>query len=142
MFMATSFDRLLLHAVCQYMDLASASKYTEQLHHSNWWHCFFVVIECFAGVFVSAKYKINKPMCFITGTTYNGTRQTKVVNKQEGFLPPSPLLSAFLEQKSWDDWSNPALPLELASIKYRSPTSFIYWSALCSFLLQICRLLA
>ncbi|XP_062869308.1 R3H domain-containing protein 4 [Trichomycterus rosablanca] len=56
--LTSSFDRLLLHAICQYMDLASAS------------------------------------------TTHNGTRQTKVVNKQDEFLPPSPLLSAYLEQKS------------------------------------------
>ncbi|XP_034561207.1 R3H domain-containing protein 4 [Notolabrus celidotus] len=54
----TSFERLLLHAVCQYMDLVSAS------------------------------------------TDYNGTRQTEVVNKQEEFLPPGRLLSAYLEQMS------------------------------------------
>ncbi|MCJ8737840.1 hypothetical protein PDJAM_G00028700 [Pangasius djambal] len=53
-----SFERLLLHAICQYMDLASAS------------------------------------------TDCNGARQTKVVNKQEEFLPPSPLLSAYLGQRS------------------------------------------
>ncbi|KAM9848492.1 R3H domain-containing protein 4 [Aulostomus maculatus] len=54
----SSFERLLLHAVCQYMDLASAS------------------------------------------TDYNGSRQTEVVNKQEEFLPPTPLLSAYLDQLS------------------------------------------
>ncbi|KAI5614667.1 R3H domain-containing protein 4, partial [Silurus asotus] len=56
--LSSSFDRLLLHAICQYMDLASAS------------------------------------------TDCNGARQTKVVNKQGEFLPPSPLLSAYLGQKS------------------------------------------
>ncbi|XP_060734101.1 R3H domain-containing protein 4 isoform X1 [Tachysurus vachellii] len=56
--LSNSFERLLLHAICQYMDLASAS------------------------------------------TDCNGSRQTKVVNKQEEFLPPSPLLSAYLEQRS------------------------------------------
>ncbi|XP_030639952.1 R3H domain-containing protein 4 [Chanos chanos] len=54
----SSYERLLLHAVCQYMDLVSAS------------------------------------------SNRNGARQTKVVNKQEEFLPPSPLLSAYLEQLS------------------------------------------
>ncbi|XP_036442298.1 R3H domain-containing protein 4 [Colossoma macropomum] len=56
--LGSSFERLLLHAICQYMDLVSASS------------------DC------------------------NGARQTKVVNKQEGFLPPCPLLSAYLEQMS------------------------------------------
>ncbi|XP_029002819.1 R3H domain-containing protein 4 [Betta splendens] len=56
--LASSFERLLLHAICQYMDLSSAS------------------------------------------TDNNGSRQTKVVNKQENFLPPSPLLSVYLEQLS------------------------------------------
>ncbi|XP_071773347.2 R3H domain-containing protein 4 [Centroberyx gerrardi] len=56
--LGSSFERLLLHAVCQYMDLVSASS------------------DC------------------------NGARQTEVVNKQEEFLPPSPLLSAYLEQMS------------------------------------------
>ncbi|KAF7703474.1 R3H domain-containing protein 4 [Silurus meridionalis] len=56
--LSSSFERLLLHAICQYMDLASAS------------------------------------------TDCNGARQTKVVNKQGEFLPPSPLLSAYLGQKS------------------------------------------
>ncbi|XP_064187580.1 R3H domain-containing protein 4 isoform X2 [Anguilla rostrata] len=54
--LGSSFERLLLHAVCQYMDLVSASS------------------DC------------------------NGARQTEVVNKQDEFLPPSPLLSAYLEQ--------------------------------------------
>ncbi|XP_026199723.1 R3H domain-containing protein 4 [Anabas testudineus] len=52
--LASSFERLLLHAVCQYMDLVSAS------------------------------------------TDNNGSRQTEVVNKQEEFLPPTPLLSVYL----------------------------------------------
>ncbi|XP_053706953.1 R3H domain-containing protein 4 isoform X1 [Synchiropus splendidus] len=52
----SSFERLLLHAVCQYMDLVSES------------------------------------------TDYNGLRQTEVVNKQEEFLPPTLLLSAYLDQ--------------------------------------------
>ncbi|XP_028818239.1 R3H domain-containing protein 4 isoform X2 [Denticeps clupeoides] len=56
--LSSSFQRLLLHAVCQYMDLISASS------------------DC------------------------NGVRQTKVVNKQEKFLPPRLLLSAYLEQLS------------------------------------------
>ncbi|XP_072516708.1 R3H domain-containing protein 4 [Salminus brasiliensis] len=56
--LGSSFERLLLHAICQYMDLVSASS------------------DC------------------------NGARQTKVVNKQEEFLPPCPLLSAYLEQMS------------------------------------------
>lgn len=56
--LASSFERLLLHAVCQYMDLVSAS------------------------------------------TNYNKSRQTEVVNKQEEFLPPRLLLSAYLEQMS------------------------------------------
>ncbi|CAN9500930.1 unnamed protein product [Ophioblennius macclurei] len=56
--LTSSFERLLLHAVCQYMDLFSAS------------------------------------------TDYNGSRQTEVVNKQEEFLPPRLLLSAYLEQMS------------------------------------------
>ncbi|XP_071369915.1 R3H domain-containing protein 4 [Centroberyx affinis] len=56
--LGSSFERLLLHAVCQYMDLVSASS------------------DC------------------------HGARQTEVVNKQEEFLPPSPLLSAYLEQMS------------------------------------------
>ncbi|XP_013862742.1 R3H domain-containing protein 4 [Austrofundulus limnaeus] len=56
--LSSSFERLLLHAICQYMDLVSAS--------------------------------IN----------YNGSRQTEVVNKQEEFLPPNLLLSAYLEQMS------------------------------------------
>ncbi|XP_034738187.1 R3H domain-containing protein 4 [Etheostoma cragini] len=56
--LGSSFERLLLHAVCQYMDLVSAS------------------------------------------TDYNGSRQTEVVNKQEEFLPPRPLLSVYLEQMS------------------------------------------
>ncbi|XP_055039631.1 R3H domain-containing protein 4 isoform X2 [Misgurnus anguillicaudatus] len=54
--LGSSYERLLLHAVCQYMDLTSASS------------------DC------------------------NGARQTEVVNKQEAFLPPEPLLSAYLEQ--------------------------------------------
>ncbi|XP_051957163.1 R3H domain-containing protein 4 [Xyrauchen texanus] len=54
--LSSSYERLLLHAVCQYMDLTSASS------------------DC------------------------NGARQTEVVNKQEEFLPPQPLLSAYLEQ--------------------------------------------
>ncbi|XP_030288555.1 R3H domain-containing protein 4 isoform X2 [Sparus aurata] len=56
--LASSFERLLLHAVCQYMDLVSASTY------------------------------------------HNGSRQTEVVNKQEEFLPPRLLLSAYVEQMS------------------------------------------
>ncbi|XP_031715269.1 R3H domain-containing protein 4 isoform X2 [Anarrhichthys ocellatus] len=56
--LASSFERLLLHAVCQYMDLVSAS------------------------------------------SDYNRSRQTEVVNKQEAFLPPTLLLSAYLEQMS------------------------------------------
>ncbi|XP_015249407.1 R3H domain-containing protein 4 [Cyprinodon tularosa] len=56
--LSSSFERLLLHAICQYMDLVSAS------------------------------------------IDYNGSRQTKVVNKQEEFLPPGLLLSAYLEQMS------------------------------------------
>ncbi|XP_026873186.2 R3H domain-containing protein 4 [Electrophorus electricus] len=56
--LGSSFERLLLHALCQYMDLVSASS------------------DC------------------------NGARQTKVVNKQDEFLPPCPLLSAYLEQMS------------------------------------------
>lgn len=56
--LASSFQRLLLHAVCQYMDLVSASS------------------DC------------------------KGTRQTKVVNKQEDFQPPCPLLSVYLENMS------------------------------------------
>ncbi|XP_029905940.1 R3H domain-containing protein 4 [Myripristis murdjan] len=56
--LGSSFERLLLHAICQYMDLVSAS------------------------------------------TDCNGARQTEVVNKQEEFMPPSPLLSAYLEQMS------------------------------------------
>uniref|UniRef100_A0A3P9HQR4 R3H domain containing 4 n=1 Tax=Oryzias latipes TaxID=8090 RepID=A0A3P9HQR4_ORYLA len=54
--LSSSFERLLLHAICQYMDLLSAS------------------------------------------SDHKGSRQTEVVNKQEEFLPPSPLLSAYLEQ--------------------------------------------
>ncbi|XP_068599778.1 R3H domain-containing protein 4 [Brachionichthys hirsutus] len=56
--LASSFERLLLHAVCQYLDLVSAS------------------------------------------TFQDGSRQTEVVNKQEEFLPPRPLLSAYVEQMS------------------------------------------
>lgn len=56
--LTSSFDRLLLHAVCQYMDLVSAS------------------------------------------TDNNGSRQTEVVNKQEEFLPPQLLLSAYVEKMS------------------------------------------
>ncbi|KAF3690756.1 R3H domain-containing protein 4 [Channa argus] len=56
--LTSSFERLLLHAICQYMDLASAS-------NDN-----------------------------------NGLRQTEVVNKQEEFLPPTPLLSVYLERMS------------------------------------------
>ncbi|XP_018601282.1 R3H domain-containing protein 4 [Scleropages formosus] len=56
--LGSSFERLLLHAICQYMDLVSAS------------------------------------------TDCNGARQTEVVNKQEEFLPPKPLLSVYLEQMS------------------------------------------
>ncbi|XP_043108665.1 R3H domain-containing protein 4 [Puntigrus tetrazona] len=56
--LSNSYERLLLHAICQYMDLTSASS------------------DC------------------------NGARQTEVVNKQEAFLPPQPLLSAYLEQLS------------------------------------------
>ncbi|KAJ8278671.1 hypothetical protein COCON_G00057370 [Conger conger] len=56
--LGSSFERLLLHAVCQYMDLVSASS------------------DC------------------------NGARQTEVVNKQDAFLPPNPMLSAYLEQLS------------------------------------------
>ncbi|XP_041087123.1 R3H domain-containing protein 4-like [Polyodon spathula] len=52
----SSYERLLLHAICQYMDLVSASS------------------DC------------------------DGKRQTEVVNKQEEFLPPGLLLSAYLEQ--------------------------------------------
>lgn len=54
----SSFERLLLHAVCQYMDLVSLS------------------------------------------TDSKGSRQTEVMNKQSQFLPPSPLLSAYLEGTS------------------------------------------
>ncbi|XP_047443909.1 R3H domain-containing protein 4 [Mugil cephalus] len=56
--LTSSFERLLLHAICQYMDLVSAS------------------------------------------SDYNGSRQTEVVNKQEEFLPPGLLLSAYLGQMS------------------------------------------
>uniref|UniRef100_A0A8C1B0G2 R3H domain containing 4 n=2 Tax=Cyprinus carpio TaxID=7962 RepID=A0A8C1B0G2_CYPCA len=56
--LSSSYERLLLHAVCQYMALTSASS------------------DC------------------------NGARQTEVVNKQEEFLPPQPLLSVYLEQLS------------------------------------------
>ncbi|XP_014872492.1 R3H domain-containing protein 4 [Poecilia latipinna] len=56
--LSSSFERLLLHAICQYMDLVSAS--------------------------------IN----------YNGSRQTEVTNKQDEFLPPGLLLSAYLEKMS------------------------------------------
>lgn len=56
--LSNSYERLLLHAICQYMDLTSASS------------------DC------------------------NGARQTEVVNKQEEFLPPQSLLSAYLEQLS------------------------------------------
>uniref|UniRef100_A0A1A7YS04 R3H domain containing 4 n=1 Tax=Iconisemion striatum TaxID=60296 RepID=A0A1A7YS04_9TELE len=56
--LSNSFERLLLHAICQYMDLVSAS------------------------------------------IDNNGCRQTEVVNKQEEFLPPDLLLSAYLEQMS------------------------------------------
>uniref|UniRef100_A0A669EAK1 R3H domain containing 4 n=1 Tax=Oreochromis niloticus TaxID=8128 RepID=A0A669EAK1_ORENI len=56
--LSSSFERLLLHAICQYMDLVSAS------------------------------------------SDYNGLRQTEVVNKQEEFLPPGLLLTAYLEQMS------------------------------------------
>ncbi|KAL4658809.1 R3H domain-containing protein 4 [Arapaima gigas] len=56
--LGSSFERLLLHAICQYMDLVSAS------------------------------------------TDCNGARQTEVVNKQEEFSPPKPLLSVYLEQMS------------------------------------------
>ncbi|XP_051930369.1 R3H domain-containing protein 4 [Hippocampus zosterae] len=55
--LSTSFERLLLHAVCQYMDLVSSS------------------------------------------SDLNGSRQTEVVNKQEDFLPPTLLLSAYLDQR-------------------------------------------
>ncbi|XP_061884463.1 R3H domain-containing protein 4 [Entelurus aequoreus] len=55
--LSSSFERLLLHAICQYMDLVSSS------------------------------------------SDMNGSRQTEVVNKQEDFLPPTPLLSAYLEQR-------------------------------------------
>ncbi|XP_029356351.1 R3H domain-containing protein 4 [Echeneis naucrates] len=58
--LSSSFERLLLHAICQYMDLVSAS------------------------------------------TSSNGSRQTEVINKQEEFLPPTLLLSAYLEQMSSD----------------------------------------
>uniref|UniRef100_A0A8C6UE50 R3H domain containing 4 n=1 Tax=Neogobius melanostomus TaxID=47308 RepID=A0A8C6UE50_9GOBI len=54
----SSFERLLLHAVCQYMDLVSLS------------------------------------------TDLNGSRHTEVVNKQSQFLPPSLLLSSYLESMS------------------------------------------
>ncbi|XP_077440776.1 R3H domain-containing protein 4 isoform X1 [Vanacampus margaritifer] len=53
----SSFERLLLHAVCQYMDLVSSS------------------------------------------SDLNGSRQTEVVNKQEDFLPPALLMSAYLDQR-------------------------------------------
>ncbi|XP_012735464.2 R3H domain-containing protein 4 [Fundulus heteroclitus] len=56
--LSSSFERLLLHAICQYMDLVSAS------------------------------------------IDSDGSRQTEVVNKQEEFLPPGLLLSAYLEQMS------------------------------------------
>ena len=36
----------------------------------------------------------------LSGTNHNGLRQTEVVNKQEEFLPPSLLLSAYVEQMS------------------------------------------
>lgn len=55
-------------------------------------------------------------MSYITGTDCNGARQTKVMNKQEEFLPPSPLLSAYLEQRSWEEDSIPTLPPKLASM--------------------------
>ncbi|XP_054913923.1 R3H domain-containing protein 4 isoform X2 [Poeciliopsis prolifica] len=56
--LSSSFERLLLHAICQYMDLVSAS------------------------------------------IDYNGSRQTEVMNKQDEFLPPGLLLSAYLEKMS------------------------------------------
>ena len=37
----------------------------------------------------------------LSGTYHNGSRQTEVVNKQEEFLPPRLLLSAYVEQMSW-----------------------------------------
>lgn len=55
-------------------------------------------------------------MSYITGTDCNGARQTKVVNKQGEFLPPRPLLSAYLEQRSWEEYCVPALPPKLASM--------------------------
>lgn len=36
----------------------------------------------------------------LSGTYHNGSRQTEVVNKQEEFLPPRLLLSAYVEQMS------------------------------------------
>lgn len=45
-----------------------------------------------------------------SGTDYNGSRQTEVVNKQEEFLPPRLLLSVYLEQMSWDQASVPFPP--------------------------------
>lgn len=36
----------------------------------------------------------------LPGTYHDGWRQTEVVNKQEVFLPPRPLLSAYMEQMS------------------------------------------
>uniref|UniRef100_A0AAV2KTM3 R3H-associated N-terminal domain-containing protein n=1 Tax=Knipowitschia caucasica TaxID=637954 RepID=A0AAV2KTM3_KNICA len=54
--LSSSFERLLLHAVCQYMDLVSLS------------------------------------------TDSKGSRQTEVVNKHNSFLPPSLLLSAYLQR--------------------------------------------
>ncbi|XP_048832879.1 R3H domain-containing protein 4 isoform X1 [Brienomyrus brachyistius] len=68
--LASSYERLLLHAVCQYMDLVSA-------------------IPCFP-LYFSHNLGIN----------HNGDRQTKVVNKQQEFSPPKLLLSAYLEQMS------------------------------------------
>ncbi|XP_007906482.2 R3H domain-containing protein 4 [Callorhinchus milii] len=52
-----SYERLLLHALCQYLDLFSQS------------------------------------------SDLNGKRQTNITNKRTNFLPPVPMLSAYLEQR-------------------------------------------
>lgn len=48
--------------------------------------------------------RVNVSTLFVcsSGIDNNGSRQTEVVNKQEEFLPPTPLLSVYLEQLSWE----------------------------------------
>lgn len=88
------------------MDLISASKRKDSCVRLE---SVFVPLICLLGGFGgSVQPAVHSDILllylllglFLPGTYHNGSRQTEVVNKQKVFLPPRPLLSAYMEQMS------------------------------------------